>query len=154
MDITQEDKRLFLERHFKQEVKMLLQSAVVYFNPKSYRSEVALESFLIHIRNLHEFFYEYGKKKTAYALDYNKKWKIKEKLDELKIWIPQINNYLLHLGYERHLVESKPYKPYLVDKLYIHFRKLILDFWSELYKKYKTPDLIRIIKKLEMAKLV
>jgi len=147
--ITKKDKRLFLESHFSHEVELMVQSFLLYVHPQLFRSEVVMEAFLIHVRNFYEFFYINEGKNNAHAVDYIPKWKVKKKLIGLKRWNTQINNYLLHLSYERNLQESKPYTEYKIDVLYNHFREVILDFWEELPKYYKKPYLTKLINNLK-----
>jgi len=109
-----------------------------------------LISFIVRIRTLYEFFYESGNGDKAYAVHYLPNWKIKKPLENMKEWKIQINNYLLHLSYNR--VTGKAgwgYKKYTPNILYNHFRDLVIDFLNKLSEEYMNEGLQRLLKELK-----
>ena len=133
--ITEKAKKLSLQGGFYYEINMVLD--VINNNLLGY--DCGRAAFLIHIKNLYEFFYGNVRGyRYVHAGHYIKKWGNKKPLSEVKLWKIKINQYLSHLTYER---VTEKYTPLPFGDLYKHFRKLIIDFLGELPSEYLTPKL-------------
>jgi len=140
--VDEDTKIVLLQRDFLYEVKtieedfkILKPRGFVFFEP-------ILESFLMHSRNLYEFFYVGGNGDKARASHFVKEW-IKTPPDEIKKWIIRINQYLSHLSYNR-VIEK--YKPWDITFIYGHFKSLITEFLSGVPNSYLSPELKILLK--------
>lgn len=153
------ENEIFLERHFYHEVKRMQECfydllRTMYPSPpikgRANFSETALESFLVHVRTLYEFFYNSGGSNLAHAKDYLEGvWENPIELQGIERWNTQINNYLIHLSKERGLQKSKPYTFYPIGVLYRHFKRLVIDFLHQLLKNTKNDILQSLLEDLE-----
>ena len=108
-----------------------------------------LVSFLIHLRNLYEFFYgSPNNSRYAHAGNYNPNWiKIEApKGFEFGEWYNKLSTFLVHLSYKRRTLSHKKYP---IFGFYPHFRELIIKFLRELDPKYNTNKLKFLLRELE-----
>lgn len=154
INLTDEEKRQFLEEHFSYEVIMLSFSAnkLIEFNciKDTYCTNMALETFLFHARNLMEFFY-YDKKypTDARAYDFLKdkaEWeKIKPKeTDSIEKIKDRSGKEIAHLTYKR-IYGTPPEKKWDCSEIRKDILKIVNIFLDHLPEKY-MGDRLRDIK--------
>lgn len=124
MEITYEMKQELLKEHFCYEVRMLEFSAKQYSDKKTLSDNMALECFLLHARNLYEFYFSFNKfpdgAKASHFVKNEQVWKqklidiinngytnpkisIDSGEQEIKnaIELPKMHKRLSHLSYDR-----------------------------------------------------
>ncbi len=147
-----EKRKEFLEQHFYYEVllmrdagKMIIQA---YPNPIS---DHVKASFLLHIRNLYEFFYGYENPRvrddTALAIDHEG-WEAKSVPEDIGPYHKPLHIFLSHLSYERDSEELTNRFPLL--RLYNHFRMLTMGFLEKIDEEY--PDSLKLKELKELLK--
>jgi len=141
--VTEETKKILLDGGFEYEVKLMREAIAMYMERNL---DLYLSAFLLHLRNLYEFFYGSKKDYYAHAGHYIKSWESRTATKEIKRWNTQINNFLSHLSYARVL---EVYDYYPVTMLYIHYRGLVIDFLGELPEEYMTQKLKDLLESLK-----
>jgi len=145
MNLTDEEKQELLGEHFYYEVKMLSFTAtklIEFTQIDIWNKNMALETFLLHARNLREFFYRDSKQHETDARAYEfvkerNKWE--EARPEETEWIKKVrervNTELAHLTYRRYAgtPPDKGWKHYEIQKDFLKVVKIFLD---HLPKKY------------------
>jgi len=152
--ISEDIKKKSLDGSFEYEVRMLREGFYHIMKtgvrtPNSNRidtSNMALIDFLVHTRILYDFFYGSGKGNWSCAGHYKKSWKYKKPPKKIHKWNVQITHFLSHLSYVR--ITGK-YEPYPIDLFYDHFRKLVIDFLSEVPDNYLTTKLKKTIRRIK-----
>ncbi len=147
MDISLEEKTLLLAEHYKYEVDMLfmtwqkLNALTIDVNTHN----AILESFLLHSRNLIEFYYDLKKYKNSDArahdyFDEKIKWEdIRPNIDYKDFKI-NINKQISHLTYDRvkFTLSDKAWTPlYIMIELF----QITKIFISKLPSKYSHQNL-------------
>ena len=152
-----ENKRGLL-KHFIYEVKMM-RADFFLLNDIRYQNinGVIFESFLVHIRNLYEFFYKnvkFSLRGQAYVGHFVSTKFVTEKEDNniIKICREKINNNLSHLTYYRNNSEINWRYFHLI---YNHFKKLIIQFLEKISEgKYANSELANLLKELKEEKII
>jgi len=170
---TEDDKKRYLEEDFFYEVKMFMYSfeqltkpsnigeehkaSVTYINiPSIQRAlesgfgdafflNMALETFLLHARNLREFFYGDRKKfpddvRSSDLLDQWETLRPKESMEIERIR-DQAGEELAHLTYKR-MHGTPPGKEWSYRKIFSEFLEVIRIFLKNLPEKYFNKNLI------------
>jgi hypothetical protein len=138
-------------KDYENKFKKIVRSIITYSNFEL--SEPIWESFLVHVRNLYEFFYKYNKSDKVYAKNFITSWNIKNYDKKIDLFNIKINGYLNHLSYNR--VEDKNFIEWDPLFLFNHFKLLIIKFLDELEeinKDYLIDDLISIREELRTFK--
>ena len=139
--IDEDTKKVLLQRDFFYEVKIMKKCFSLLSSYDSIYFEPVLESFLVHIRNLYEFFYQDGNGDKSHAQHFIKEWvKVPDK--KIKDFYIKINHYLSHLSYNRVI---KIYEPWNIKRIYTHFKLLIKEFLKILPDKYLNKELKQLI---------
>ena len=135
----------FLGEHFKYEVEMLIHSVqkLIDANQGGDTNDVnmGLESFLLHSRNLTEFFYfpKDRKKECARAVDFisQDEWnRVRPQRDEeIKSFLKRANHETSHLTYKRFYGDPDD-KRWKWGQYFLKLIKVIRSFLDNLPEKY------------------
>lgn len=150
INLTDEEKRQFLGEHFYYEVSMLVfcggKIGEFQCARDTYSTNMALESFLFHARNLREFFYSETKRPDdarAYEFVKNKgEWEqLKpEETDSIKEVKRRSGKELAHLTYKR-FYGTPPRKRWECGEVATDLLKLVKLFLGHLPSKYMSDRL-------------
>ena len=103
-------------------------------------------AFLLHLRNIHEFFHGREFKDTVLVSQYLPSWQNKPIRKEIRDQISSLNKFVTHLTYSRHDSKNDFNEP----ELYKYVRSLTIDFLTHLSKtRWITPNLNVFLKELD-----
>ena len=140
---------MYLQKHFVYEVKMLIKAKEKFVSTEGWDQIVAVESLLLHGRNIIEFLF-YGKK-TNYVrveniLNKNKHKKLKEKFSENHLecfandYSDKVNIYLSHMSIKR---DERSLKWDIKEKYY-NILNAIQIFLQILSENIMTNEVVKI----------
>ena len=158
---TKKEKIELLKEHFFYEITNLSQ-ILEYADQLSQEGKteqffknIIIDSFLLHARNLFEFFYYDGDKKdyarASHFLDSTKDW-TKLRPDETT-WLnklkKRINSEVSHLTYNR-ISGTPPEKYWRLNILYSDFVDIVKIFLENISKEYVSEPIMRLKKELKV----
>lgn len=151
-NLDDEEKKRYLREHFYYEVKMLDFAAakLAEFAPTDiWNRNMALETFLLHARNLKEFFYYKPCKPYLRAYDFvenETEWD-RDKPAEKTHWIKEVegraDKELVHLTHGR-IYGTPPEKKWDYGTIQRDFLKVVKHFLDHLPEKYIDERLRKI----------
>lgn len=151
--MTKIEKKQWLNEHFLYEFQMMYYAFVGLSDSQDQtKVNINLDCFLLHLRNLLEFF-GYGrdkKKKYARAEDFNSNWiTIRPKHDPFTKYSNRINTEITHLGYDRKYGMTED-KAWSVGEMLIEYTKIMQSFLINLDKCYLGKPLQNLKKEIEV----
>jgi hypothetical protein len=157
-ELTEEEKVLFLENTFYYEVDMLINAYLRLLQIQIVNNDlemfIALESFLLHGRNLYEFYFfqKRGVKDNARVYDYISHEKsniIKSNTYLIEYeFKDKSNKQLAHLNYTRLEYENNEKKPWEIQKIMKEFICITKYFIGELSGDFRGNNILILNNKL------
>lgn len=158
MDSTFDEKKEYLNEHFRYEVTELLSE--LYFHTSlvkriengEYEAQqymnMSIEHACLHVRNLDEFYYDGLKKGEYRAADYIPSWINTERSQYLESSKTRINNEIAHMGSKRYINPED--KQWDIPKLVWEILDVTSKFLNQLDENYYNMELKELKYTLKM----